>query len=187
MRHRAVQAFSEQANEAIARPAKFSSIRLLVMTALIFWLTTSAAIANSDTSLVAQRIGPENSARPTALDHASVEGTPEAAQSESRDVRPNPVSQETLSPRVRRPNLVALLAIRSSDNGSSIEKTPDESLTDAIALGPRPESEPKNPFRKRTLDLFGTVHPVSIGNADLLVRFRVRGNMSELMSFDVRF
>lgn len=187
MRHRAVRAISEQASEANARPAKFSSIGLIVMTALVFWLTASAAIANSDTSLVAQRIDPENSARLTALDHASVEGTPEAAQSDSSDVRPNTASQETLSPRVRRPNLAALLAIRSSGNGSSIEKTPDESLADAIALGPRPDSEPKNPFRKRTLDLFRTVHPVSIGNADLLVRFRVRGNMSEMMSFDVRF
>ena len=187
MRHRAVQAFLEQAGDSIVRPAKFSSIGLTVMTALLLTLTASGAAANPDTLLAARTINQDSSPPPAALDPASLDATPELALFDPGDARLGAGSQEMVTPRVRHPKLAALLAVRSSGSGSSPEKTPDEALADAIALGPRPELEPKNPFRKRKLDLFRTVHPVSIGNADLLVRFRVRGNMREVMRLDVRF
>jgi hypothetical protein len=189
MRHRAVEKFSYEAGDTIARPGGASRAGWfrLSLAALTLFFAASGAVANSEASLSAQTVGLEISAPPAALDPASAEGSFEVPRFDPGEARPSATDQEKSFSLVRRPHLAALLAIRSSSSGSSTEKTTDEVLADAIALGPRPELEPKDPFRKRKLDLFRTVHPVSIGNADLVFRFRVRGNMREMMSLDVCF
>ncbi len=187
MRHRAVQALLEHADDSIVRPAKFLSFRLVVMTATLFLFTASGAVGNSDTIFAAETGNPVNSAPAAAPVPARTELTPKAAQSELSDTRPSVVEDEMSLPRERRPNLAALLAIRSSGNGSSKRTTPGAALADAIDLGPTGEVEPENPFLNRKMELFRAVHPVSIGNSDLLVRFRVRAKLRETMSLDFLF
>ena len=83
--------------------------------------------------------------------------------------------------------LEALLDLRTQDPGPRRPQTIDEALADAVARGSNPDLEPKNPFRKRSLDLFRTEQPVSIGNADMLLRLRVRAKLREAMSVELHF
>jgi len=85
------------------------------------------------------------------------------------------------------PILEALLTLRSNVMHLAPAKTTDELLAAAVALGTNPDLEPRNPFRKRSRDLFRTERPVSIGNADMLVRLRLRAKARRAMSVEVRF
>jgi hypothetical protein len=67
------------------------------------------------------------------------------------------------------------------------EPTTDEALAAAVALGPSRDLEPKNPFRKRSNDLFRTERNVEIGNKQMLLRVRLRPQSRETMSVELRF
>ena len=99
-----------------------------------------------------------------------------------------PVNQN-ISDRFLGPNpaLAALLAIRSHPVEAPTSLTTDEALAIAVAQGNNPDLERKNPFRKRSRDLFRTERPVTIGNADMLLRLRLRAKLRRAMSFEVRF
>jgi hypothetical protein len=94
-------------------------------------------------------------------------------------------------PAAREPSIVALeelLFMRNSGVNPWQPETADEALAVAVANGSSPDLEPRNPFRKRSTDLFRTdFHPVSIGRAEMLMRFRLRAKSRNAVSVEVRF
>jgi len=83
--------------------------------------------------------------------------------------------------------LAELLIVRGSGGRSWKPQTTDEVLAAAVANGTNPDLEPRNPFRKRSRDLFRTERPVSIGNAELLLRLRLRAKTRKAVSVELRF
>lgn len=83
--------------------------------------------------------------------------------------------------------LAELLIVRGSGVGSWKPQTTDEVLAAAVANGTNPDLEPRNPFRRRSRDLFRTERPVSIGNADMLLRLRLRAKTRKAVSVELRF
>ncbi|MEE8164121.1 MAG: hypothetical protein V3T64_00985 [Myxococcota bacterium] len=67
------------------------------------------------------------------------------------------------------------------------EESGDEALLAAIALGNDPDLERRDPFRKRSRDLFSTERPVVIGRAEMLLRLRLRPSARKAMSVELRF
>ena len=194
MRHRATREVSEPSRDAIAGLAKIARIDSveLIATVLLVLLSASSAVADSEPFDLAMNIQPEMTPPPPAAP------VPEATELSLRTSFSVPVpgssasdavaiDRELILPSMRQPNLAALLAVHSGGDESRSDKTTDEALLDAIALGPRPDLQPKRPFRNRKLDLLKSERPVSIGRADMLVRFRLRGKIREAMSFEVRF
>lgn len=83
--------------------------------------------------------------------------------------------------------LAELVFVRSYGAGLWKPRTTDEILAAAVAKGTTPDLEPLNPFRKRSRDLFRTERPVSIGNADMLLRLRLRAKARRAVSLELRF
>jgi len=83
--------------------------------------------------------------------------------------------------------LAELLFVRGPGVGSWKPQSTDEVLAAAVANGTNPDLEPRNPFRKRSRDLFRTERPVSIGNADMLLRLRLRAKTRKAVSVELRF
>jgi len=81
----------------------------------------------------------------------------------------------------------ALLTLRSRTTRRAPAKTTDELIAAAVALGTNPDLEPKNPFRKRSHDLFRTERPVTIGNQDLIVRLRLRAKARRAVNLEFRY
>jgi hypothetical protein len=74
--------------------------------------------------------------------------------------------------------------------GSSSWKpaTVDETLAIAVARGSIPDLERRNPFRKRSRDLFKTkFRQVKVGRAEMLMRLRLRAKSRNAISVEVRF
>jgi hypothetical protein len=66
--------------------------------------------------------------------------------------------------------------------------TTDEALAVAVSHGTNPDLKPRNPFRKRSSDLFKTnFRQVKIGRAEMLMRLRLRAKASKAISVEVRF
>ena len=86
-----------------------------------------------------------------------------------------------------RTTLEELLFVRRLGASSWTPQTTDEVLAAALANGSNPDLERPNPFRKRSRDLLRLERPVSIGDADMLVRLRLRAKASEAMSVELRF
>jgi hypothetical protein len=63
----------------------------------------------------------------------------------------------------------------------------DEALVAAVALGNDPDLEPRDPFRKRKMDLFSTERPVMIGRAEMVLKLRIRPSRKETMSVELHF
>lgn len=103
--------------------------------------------------------------------------------------RPTPIEAPLERERARRtePDLGALLVVRGADPGAGRPATTDELIARAVARGSSPELEPRNPFRKRSRDLFQTERPVSIGDQELLMKLRLRAKASEAVSVEFRF
>jgi hypothetical protein len=78
----------------------------------------------------------------------------------------------------------------TSNFGSSSWKpaTVDEALAIAVAKGSGPELKRRNPFRKRSRDLFRTdFRQVKVGRAEMLMRLRLRAKSRNAISVEVRF
>ena len=86
-----------------------------------------------------------------------------------------------------RTTLEELLFVRRLGASSWKPQTTDEVLAAALANGSNPDLERPNPFRKRSRDLLRLERPVSIGDADMLLRLRFRAKASEAMSVELRF
>lgn len=125
-------------------------------------------------------------------DSVQLPGTPAVAT--------NPTLEKTSEPKAGRPPAAAsvdvelpkwaledLLFTDAVVMGSWKPKTTDERLAAAIAIGNNPDLEPRKPFRKRSRDLFRTERPVSIGNAEMLVRLRIRAKARQAMSVELHF
>lgn len=66
--------------------------------------------------------------------------------------------------------------------------TTDEALAVAVAGGTNPDLKPRNPFRKRSSDLFKTkFRQVTILRAEMLMRLRLRAKARKAISVEVRF
>ena len=84
-------------------------------------------------------------------------------------------------------SLEQLLALPSVSARPPAWSSPDASIAAAVEAGPRPDLEPRKPFRKRDLDLFQTERPVEIGHSEMLLRLRLRARSRETMSVELRF
>lgn len=82
--------------------------------------------------------------------------------------------------------LDALLAVPESDYVWHGDRT-DEDLAFAVTLGNDPALEKRNPFRKRSIDLFRAERPVVIKQREMLLRLRVRAKSRETMSVELKF
>lgn len=65
--------------------------------------------------------------------------------------------------------------------------TTDQTIAAAVRSGNEPGLEKKNPFRKRSFDLFRTEHDVEIWRQAMRVRFRLRPKTKEMMSVEVKY
>jgi hypothetical protein len=66
--------------------------------------------------------------------------------------------------------------------------TTDEALAVAVSHGTNPDLKSRNPFRKRSSDLFKTnFRQIKIGRAEMLMRLRLRAKASEAISVELRF
>jgi hypothetical protein len=84
--------------------------------------------------------------------------------------------------------LEELLSMRGPGMNPWRPTSADEALAVAVANGSNPDLEPRNPFRKRSTDLFRTDFvPVSVGRAEMLMRFRLRAKSRNAVSVEVRF
>jgi hypothetical protein len=84
--------------------------------------------------------------------------------------------------------LEELLSLRNPGMNPWRPRSADEALAVAVANGSNPDLEPRNPFRKRSTDLFRTDFvPVSVGRAEMLMRFRLRAKSRNAVSVEVRF
>lgn len=92
------------------------------------------------------------------------------------------VSQELAAPA----SLASLLLVPDAD-GAHRSQTTDETLAAAVAQGNEPGLEPKNPFRKKSFDLFRTEHDIEIMRQEMRVRFRLRPKKRETMSVELKF
>jgi len=63
----------------------------------------------------------------------------------------------------------------------------DASLANAAEAGTNPALKKKNPFRKRSVDLFRTERDIEILRQEMQLRFRVRPKTRETMSVELRF
>ena len=63
----------------------------------------------------------------------------------------------------------------------------DDALAAAVSLGNDPGLERRNPFRKRSTDLFRTQRWVTVGQRDMLVRLRLRAKARKAVSVEVKF
>jgi hypothetical protein len=186
MRHKTAQ---ENIARAVRRTAgastsrKIDAIRPIAAAFLLLLMTAPAVLAETaantaDTADTATMVDLDVSTPPAALDSAAG-----AAGQVADPVLQIPADPTEISPAL----LEALLTVRSSTVGAPKQLTTDEALAAAVALGTNPDLEPKNPFRKRSRDIFRTERPVSIGKADMLLRLRLRAKARRAMSVELRF
>ncbi len=165
------------------RPEQFRRIGLIGLAGSILFLAlllaAPPAFSESSSSVIS-----EDPASPAAPDFFVDEKSDETELSVLTTPPPRAESLEESRPLLA---LEALFDLRTHDPGPRRPQTIDEALADAVASGSNPDLEPKNPFRKRSLDLFRTEQPVSIGNADMLLRLRVRAKLREAMSVELHF
>lgn len=140
--------------------------------AVIFSVDTSADLA--DWAGSADVIPDETEA---SLDPVTTgEDTEEAADVPPVEAQPSSVALEEL------------LSMRNPGSNQWPYTSADEVLAIAVANGSNPDLEPRNPFRKRSTDLFRTNFvPVSVGRAEMLMRFRLRAKSRNAVSVEVRF
>ena len=183
MRHKTAR---ENIARAVRRTAgastrrKIDAIRPIAAAFLLLLITAPAVLAETaaNTANTATMVDLDVSTPPAALDSAA------GAAGQVAD----PVLQIAADPTEISPALLeALFTVRSSTVGAPKKLTTDEALVAAIALGTNPDLEPKNPFRKRSRDIFRTERPVSIGKADMLLRLRLRAKARRAMSVELRF
>jgi hypothetical protein len=67
------------------------------------------------------------------------------------------------------------------------DESTDEALAAAVIAGNDPDLERRSPFRKRKFDLFRSEHQLEIGQAEMLLRFRVRAKARNTMSVELKF
>lgn len=85
--------------------------------------------------------------------------------------------------RARRDGLVAIPSL----SAAWARESSDESIAAAVALGNDPLLERRSKFRKRSIDIFQTEREVVIGNAEMLLRLRLRPKSRETMSVELHF
>jgi len=183
MRHKTAQ---ENIARAVRRTAgaptsrKIDAIRPIAAAFLLLLMTAPAVLAETaaDTADTATMVDLDVSTPPAALDSAAG-----AAGQVADPVLQIPADPTEISPAL----LEALLTVRSSTLGAPKRLSTDEALAVAVALGTNPDLEPKNPFRKRSRDIFRTERPVSIGKSDMLLRLRLRAKARRAMSVELRF
>jgi hypothetical protein len=183
MRHKTAR---ENIARAVRRTAgastsrKIDAIRPIAAAFLLLLMTAPAVFAETaaNTTNAATMVDLDISTPPAALDSAAG-----AAGQVADPVLQIPADPTEISPAL----LEALLTVRSSTVGAPKQLTTDEALAAAVALGTNPDLEPKNPFRKRSRDIFRTERPVSIGKADMLLRLRLRAKARRAMSVELRF
>jgi len=147
--------------------------------AFLVWLTTASLAIAEPAEL------PQVSAAPPAAIQLSETLSPEEPV---LPVVATPVVDEIVvaAPAIP-PNLEELLFVPGARRDSWRPQTDDEVIADAVALGTNPDLEPRNPFRKRSRDLFRTERPVTIGRQELLMRLRLKAKASEAVSVEFRF
>lgn len=181
MRHEVLDEFPGRAASS-ARSHRIDLIGLFCAASLLF-LAAPAAIAEGSRSIALDGISP-----PAALAMLAL-----AAEIPEEIVLPDSTPELLIHSVVLDRSeaepliLESLLTLRASAMHLPKARSTDELLAAAVALGTNPDLEPKKPFRKRSRDLFRTERPVSIGNADMLVRLRLRAKARRAMSVEVRF
>lgn len=96
-----------------------------------------------------------------------------------------PVSIDpTLLRRARELDL--LLAVRGG-HGPITAKQTDAAITAAVLQGTNPELKKRNPFEKRSNDLFRAQRQVHVGRQAMEVRLRVKPKKREAMAVEFRF
>jgi hypothetical protein len=63
----------------------------------------------------------------------------------------------------------------------------DADLAYAVTLGNDPDLEKRSPFRKKNFDLFRSQHPLTMGERDMLLRFRVRAKARNAVSIELHY
>jgi hypothetical protein len=128
-------------------------------------------------------------AEPADLPNVAV-APPAAVSFIDADSPPEPQSVLVVEPpaveRVQT-DLGELLYVRDGVIGLWRPQTDDEVLAIAVAGGNNPDLEPRNPFRKRNVDLFRAERPVTIGRKDMVVRLRMRAKLKRAVSVEFRF
>ena len=203
-RHETAELFSQSTTMAIVRPTlQVPQISLIGLAGIISLLLLCARMLPAETAaglnaaMPGVAIAPAEAA-PTSLDGSvgvEVAGMIEIVDSSDLAVDAVEALDDTsvavdVSPESRdasRAALADVLFVRGLGPSSWRPRTTDEILAAAIARGTNRDLEPLNAFRKRSRDLFRTERPVSIGNAEMLLRLRLRAKAKRAVSVELRF
>ena len=203
-RHETAELFSKSTTMAIVRPTlQVPQISLIGLAGIISLLLLGARMLPAETAaglnaaMPGVAIAPAEAA-PTSLDGSvgvEVAGMIEIVDSSDLAVDAVEALDDTsvavdVSPESRdasRAALADVLFVRGLGPSSWRPRTTDEILAAAIARRTNRDLEPLNAFRKRSRDLFRTERPVSIGNAEMLLRLRLRAKAKRAVSVELRF
>jgi hypothetical protein len=206
-RREAIETFLKPAATAAASPRRLDPrIGLIGLTGMILLLLMSAPKLPAEPANALAEVLPHVSSPPPAAVIFSVDAAADLADwAGSAAVNPDgteasPDAATTredtdeaahVLPVAAEPSSVALeelLSMRNPGMNPWRPSSADEALAIAIANGSNPDLEPRNPFRKRNTDLFRTDFvPVSVGRAEMLMRFRLRAKSRNAVSVEVRF
>ncbi len=204
-RHETAELFSQSTTMAIVRPTlQVPQISLIGLAGMISLLLLGARMLPAETAaglnaaMPGVAIAPAEAAPTTSLDGSvgvEVAGMIEIVDSSDLAVDAVEALDDTsvavdVSPESRdasRAALADVLFVRGLGPSSWRPRTTDEILAAAIARGTNRDLEPLNAFRKRSRDLFRTERPVSIGNAEMLLRLRLRAKAKRAVSVELRF
>jgi hypothetical protein len=206
-RREAIETFLKPAATAAASPRRLDPrIGLIGLTGMILLLLMSAPKLPAEPADALAEGLPHVSSPPPAAVIFSVDAAADLADwagsaavnpdgtEASRDAattREDTDEAAHVLPVAAEPSSVALeelLSMRNPGMNPWRPSSADEALAIAVANGSNPDLEPRNPFRKRSTDLFRTDFvPVTVGRAEMLMRFRLRAKSRNAVSVEVRF
>jgi hypothetical protein len=165
------------ARAALAEPAEIPPAAILDV-AMLFDVERLDRATLSPEGVAFSADGAADSDDAPATDHDGSDRVLTVAKAVDRSATEESPSSATLE---------ELLFVRDLGAGLWQPQTPDEALAAAVALGTNSDLVPPNPFRKRNRDLFRTERPITIRNADMLLRLRLRAKARRAVSVELRF
>jgi len=206
-RREAIETFPRLSATEAASPRRLDPrVGLIGLTGMILLLLTSAPELTAEPADDLDEGLPHVSSPPPAAAIFSIDATADladwangaAGNPNETDAAPDAATKREDTdeaayalPVAAEPSSVALeelLFMRNPGMNPWRPTSADEALAVAVANGSNPDLEPPNPFRKRSTDLFRTNFlPVSVGRAEMLMRFRLRAKSRNAVSVEVRF
>lgn len=193
MRRQTAQRFPRPIATAITaqRKIQHQRVALIGLVGITLALLLAARTLSAEPAAFPDQSMPQVSSAPPAAVNTPTDGWIDApADALMASDEANTKQQTELRDAARRESWTAMdeiLFMHSLRVPKWRPQTTDEVLVAAVAEGTNPDLEPRNPFRKRSRDLFRTERPLTIGNREMLLRLRLRAKARRAMSVELHF